>query len=109
MTVPSPRRSPTGEHLLPGRGLFRVLGTRAKPDPVPAGTLYRELVAGRLFDFEASALARDGLCFHDLEAPVRRVTGLDIPCPRPLLEHHHLPTAGRILATVAGLTGEPRR
>ncbi|URN10804.1 alpha-ketoacid dehydrogenase subunit beta [Actinomadura madurae] len=36
-------------------------------------------------------------CFHSLEAPVLRVTGFDIPYPPPMLEHHHLPSADRIL------------
>jgi len=36
-------------------------------------------------------------CFHSLHAPVLRVTGLDIPYPPPMLEHHHLPDADRIL------------
>ena len=30
-------------------------------------------------------------CFHYLEAPILRVTGLDIPYPPPQLEHLHLP------------------
>jgi 2-oxoisovalerate dehydrogenase E1 component beta subunit len=36
-------------------------------------------------------------CFHYLEAPVLRVTGLDIPYPPPHLEQHHLPSVDRIL------------
>ena len=28
-------------------------------------------------------------CFHYLEAPILRVTGLDIPYPPPMLESHH--------------------
>lgn len=39
-------------------------------------------------------------CFHHLEAPVRRVTGFDIPYPPPKLERHHLPGVDRILDTV---------
>jgi pyruvate dehydrogenase E1 component beta subunit len=39
-------------------------------------------------------------CFHYLEAPVRRVTGFDIPYPPPKLERHHLPGVDRILDTV---------
>src|SRR5207344_3112847 len=35
-------------------------------------------------------------CFHHLEAPILRVTGLDIPYPPPLLESHHLPSVDRI-------------
>ncbi|MEU5882510.1 alpha-ketoacid dehydrogenase subunit beta [Spirillospora sp. NPDC047279] len=45
-------------------------------------------------------------CFHSLEAPVRRVTGFDIPYPPPKLEHHHLPSADRILDAVATLQWE---
>ncbi|WP_115945008.1 alpha-ketoacid dehydrogenase subunit beta [Amycolatopsis thermalba] len=39
-------------------------------------------------------------CFPYLEAPVRRVTGFDIPYPPPKLEHHHLPSVNRILDAV---------
>jgi 2-oxoisovalerate dehydrogenase E1 component beta subunit len=39
-------------------------------------------------------------CFHHLAAPVRRVTGFDIPYPPPKLERHHLPSVNRILDTV---------
>jgi 2-oxoisovalerate dehydrogenase E1 component beta subunit len=42
-------------------------------------------------------------CFHDLAAPVRRVTGFDIPYPPPKLEHFHLPSADRILDAVDDL------
>ncbi|MFF3488939.1 alpha-ketoacid dehydrogenase subunit beta [Streptomyces sp. NPDC002701] len=42
-------------------------------------------------------------CFHHLEAPVLRVTGLDVPCPPPLLERHHLPTPDRVLAALRRL------
>ncbi|MGW6686447.1 alpha-ketoacid dehydrogenase subunit beta [Streptomyces sp. NPDC054961] len=45
-------------------------------------------------------------CFHHLEAPVLRVTGLDIPYPPPMLEKHHLPGVDRILDTVARLQWE---
>ena len=45
-------------------------------------------------------------CFHSLEAPVRRVTGLDIPYPPPKLEHHHLPNVDRVLSAVATLQWE---
>jgi pyruvate dehydrogenase E1 component beta subunit len=45
-------------------------------------------------------------CFHYLEAPVRRVTGFDIPYPPPKLEHHHLPGVDRILDAVATLQWE---
>jgi pyruvate dehydrogenase E1 component beta subunit len=42
-------------------------------------------------------------CFHHLEAPILRVTGLDIPYPPPMLEYLHLPSADRILDAVARL------
>jgi 2-oxoisovalerate dehydrogenase E1 component beta subunit len=45
-------------------------------------------------------------CFHHLEAPVLRVTGLDIPYPPPLLEHHHLPGVDRVLDAVSRLQWE---
>lgn len=45
-------------------------------------------------------------CFPYLHAPVRRVTGFDIPYPPPMLESHHLPGVGRILDAVAGLQWE---
>ncbi|MBC6462237.1 alpha-ketoacid dehydrogenase subunit beta [Actinomadura sp. HBU206391] len=45
-------------------------------------------------------------CFHALEAPVRRVSGLDVPYPPPKLEHHHLPNADRVLDAVASLQWE---
>ncbi len=40
-------------------------------------------------------------CFYQLEAPVLRVTGLDIPYPPPHLESFHLPTVDRILGAIA--------
>ena len=42
-------------------------------------------------------------CFHYLEAPILRVTGLDIPYPPPHLERFHLPNADRILDAIARL------
>jgi pyruvate dehydrogenase E1 component beta subunit len=47
-------------------------------------------------------------CFHHLAAPVRRVTGFDIPYPPPKLERHHLPSVDRILDAVASLQWEDR-
>jgi pyruvate dehydrogenase E1 component beta subunit len=47
-------------------------------------------------------------CFYHLEAPVLRVTGLDIPYPPPFLEHLHLPTVDRILDAIARLEWEGR-
>ncbi|WP_069813981.1 alpha-ketoacid dehydrogenase subunit beta [Streptomyces sp. TP-A0874] len=45
-------------------------------------------------------------CFHYLQAPVLRVTGLDIPYPPPMLEQHHLPGVDRVLDAVARLQWE---
>jgi pyruvate dehydrogenase E1 component beta subunit len=45
-------------------------------------------------------------CFHYLEAPILRITGLDIPYPPPHLEHFHLPDAERILDGIARLQWE---
>jgi 2-oxoisovalerate dehydrogenase E1 component beta subunit len=45
-------------------------------------------------------------CFHHLAAPVRRVTGLDVPYPPPKLEHLHLPTVERIRQAVRTLSWE---
>jgi pyruvate dehydrogenase E1 component beta subunit len=42
-------------------------------------------------------------CFHHLEAPILRVTGLDIPYPPPKLESHHLPDVDRILDAIGRL------
>ncbi|MDN5915996.1 MAG: alpha-ketoacid dehydrogenase subunit beta [Pseudonocardia sp.] len=45
-------------------------------------------------------------CFHHLQAPVRRVTGFDVPYPAPKLEHHFLPGVDRILDAVDTLQWE---
>jgi 2-oxoisovalerate dehydrogenase E1 component beta subunit len=45
-------------------------------------------------------------CFFHLEAPVLRVTGLDIPYPPPHLEQYHLPSIDRILDAIARLAWE---
>lgn len=45
-------------------------------------------------------------CFHYLAAPVRRVTGFDIPYPAPKLEHYYLPSVDRILDAVDDLQWE---
>jgi pyruvate dehydrogenase E1 component beta subunit len=45
-------------------------------------------------------------CFHSLAAPIRRVTGFDIPYPPPKLERHHLPAVDRVLDTVDTLQWE---
>jgi pyruvate dehydrogenase E1 component beta subunit len=42
-------------------------------------------------------------CFFYLEAPILRVTGLDIPYPPPHLERFHLPNTDRILDAIARL------
>jgi pyruvate dehydrogenase E1 component beta subunit len=38
--------------------------------------------------------------FDFLEAPVRRVTGYDVPYPPAALEHRYLPSVERIAGTV---------
>ncbi|MDP5228532.1 MULTISPECIES: alpha-ketoacid dehydrogenase subunit beta [Arthrobacter] len=45
-------------------------------------------------------------CFHSLAAPVRRVTGFDIPFPAPKFEHWYLPGVDRILDTLDELQWE---
>ncbi|HEY8480693.1 MAG TPA: alpha-ketoacid dehydrogenase subunit beta [Spirillospora sp.] len=45
-------------------------------------------------------------CFHSLAAPVRRVTGLDIPYPPPKLERFQLPSVDRVLDAVDDLQWE---
>ncbi len=45
-------------------------------------------------------------CFHHLAAPVRRVTGFDVPYPAPKLEHYYLPGVDRILDAVDDLQWE---
>ncbi|TDD45605.1 alpha-ketoacid dehydrogenase subunit beta [Kribbella antibiotica] len=45
-------------------------------------------------------------CFHSLAAPVRRVTGFDIPYPPPKLEKYQLPGVDRILDAVDDLQWE---
>ena len=45
-------------------------------------------------------------CFHYLEAPILRVTGLDVPYPPPHLERFHLPSTDRILDAIARLQWE---
>ncbi|MFE1170524.1 alpha-ketoacid dehydrogenase subunit beta [Nocardiopsis sp. NPDC058789] len=45
-------------------------------------------------------------CFHSLAAPVRRVTGFDIPFPPPKLERFQLPSVDRILDAVDDLQWE---
>jgi 2-oxoisovalerate dehydrogenase E1 component beta subunit len=45
-------------------------------------------------------------CFHSLAAPIRRVTGFDIPYPPPKLESFHLPSVDRILDALDDLQWE---
>jgi 2-oxoisovalerate dehydrogenase E1 component beta subunit len=45
-------------------------------------------------------------CFHSLAAPIRRVTGFDIPFPPPKLEKYQLPGVDRILDAVDDLQWE---
>ncbi|MGN7252770.1 alpha-ketoacid dehydrogenase subunit beta [Arthrobacter sp. SAFR-014] len=45
-------------------------------------------------------------CFHYLTAPIRRVTGFDVPYPAPKLEHYYLPGVDRILDAVDDLQWE---
>jgi 2-oxoisovalerate dehydrogenase E1 component subunit beta len=47
-------------------------------------------------------------CFHSLAAPIRRVTGFDIPYPPPKLEHFQLPGVDRVLDAVDDLQWEDR-
>lgn len=44
--------------------------------------------------------------FHYLAAPIRRVTGFDVPFPSPKLEHYYLPSVDRILDAVDDLQWE---
>ena len=48
-------------------------------------------------------------CFYNLEAPVLRVTGLDVPYPPPHLEQFHLPGTDRILDAIARLEWEDHK
>jgi 2-oxoisovalerate dehydrogenase E1 component beta subunit len=45
-------------------------------------------------------------CFHHLAAPIRRVTGFDVPYPAPKLERYYLPGVDRILDAVDDLQWE---
>jgi len=44
-------------------------------------------------------------CFYDLEAPIERVTGYDVPYPPSKLEEHYLPDHDRILVAVDSVMG----
>jgi 2-oxoisovalerate dehydrogenase E1 component beta subunit len=51
--------------------------------------------------FGAEIVARlTDQCFHQLHAPIGRVTGFDIPYPPPMFEEHHLPSVDRILDAI---------
>ncbi|OUM39425.1 alpha-ketoacid dehydrogenase subunit beta [Arthrobacter sedimenti] len=54
---------------------------------------------------EIVARVQEG-CFHHLAAPIRRVTGFDVPYPAPKLEHYYLPGVDRILDAVDDLQWE---
>lgn len=45
-------------------------------------------------------------CFHSLAAPVKRVTGFDVPYPAPKVEEYFLPSVDRILDTIDQLQWE---
>ena len=45
-------------------------------------------------------------CFEHLEAPVRKVTGFDIPYAPPKLEHWYLPDVDRVLDAIDTLHWE---
>ena len=45
-------------------------------------------------------------CFEYLEAPVRRVTGFDVPYAPPKFEHWYLPDVDRVLDAVDSLFPE---
>ena len=66
--------------------------------------------ASRFCGYGAEVAARlSEQCFHYLEAPVRRVTGFDIPYPPPHLEEYHLPSVDRILDAVDRLQWQETR
>ena len=60
--------------------------------------------AGGITDHQAARIAER--CFHSPAAPVRRVTGFDIPYPPPKLEKHYLVSVDRILDAVDSLQWE---
>ena len=51
----------------------------------------------------AARLADEGLM--SLEAPIRRVTGLDTVIPLPRLEHHYMPSMEKVLAAAHDVLG----
>ena len=91
------------------RNEFRVLGVKVDDETVTASVRRtgRAIVvheASRFCGYGAEVAARlSEQCFHYLEAPVRRVTGFDIPYPPPHLEEFHLPSVDRILDAVDSL------
>lgn len=65
--------------------------------------------ASRFGGYGAEVVARlTEQCFHQLHAPIARVTGWDIPYPPPRLEEHHLPSVDRILDAVDDLQWDDR-
>jgi 2-oxoisovalerate dehydrogenase E1 component beta subunit len=65
--------------------------------------------ASQFLGYGAEVVARlTEQCFHHLHAPIMRVTGLDIPYPPPMLEHHHLPSVERILDAIRRLQWDDR-
>ncbi|WP_197069140.1 alpha-ketoacid dehydrogenase subunit beta [Rathayibacter toxicus] len=64
--------------------------------------------AAQFQGFGAEIVARlTERCFAYLEGPIRRVAGLDIPYPPPLLEQYYLPTTHRILQAIGDHYSEP--
>ena len=62
--------------------------------------------APRTCGIAAEIIARiNEKCFYSLEAPVERVTGLDIPIPFARLENYYLPSEKRILKAVEKVMG----
>lgn len=56
------------------------------------------------FGGELAAVIADSEAFHYLDAPIRRVCGMDVPIPyNPTLEAHVVPTAERIRAALQDL------
>ena len=74
---------------------------------LPPVTSREEYEAAGFSGYGAEIAARlTEQCFFHLEAPVLRVTGLDIPYPPPHLEQYHLPSTDRILDAIARLAWE---
>jgi len=53
---------------------------------------------------EIAAVIADSEAFFHLDAPIRRVAGLDVPIPyNPVLEANVVPTAAKIIAAAQDL------